>query len=231
MKECIILAGGLGTRLRTVVADLPKCMAPVAGRPFIDYVIEYFLAQGIEKFILALGYKAEVIIGHIEEHYPTLDVQYSIEIEPLGTGGAIKKACGLLEGKTAVVTNGDTLYKVDIGQASTAFALQPSDCTLLLKPMINFERYGVVELDENNCITAFKEMQFYETGLINGGVYLLNSELFLKEDFTEKFSFEKDYLETFFPLGKMYGIVQDAYFIDIGIPEDFERAQVEFAEY
>ncbi len=229
MKECIILAGGLGTRLRTVVANLPKCMAPVAGRPFINYVIDYFLAQGIEKFILALGYKAEVIIGHIQETYPGMDVQYSIEIEPLGTGGAIKKACGLLEGKTAVVTNGDTLYKVDIGEASTAFALRPSNCTLLLKPMVNFERYGVVELNENNAITAFKEKQFYETGLINGGVYLLNSELFLKQVFTEKFSFEKDYLEAFYALGKMYGIVQDAYFIDIGIPEDFERAQVEFA--
>ena len=229
MKECIILAGGLGTRLRTVVADLPKCMAPVAGRPFMDYVIDYFLAQGIEKFILALGYKAEVIIGHIEENYPTLDVQYSIEIEPLGTGGAIKKACGLLEGKKAIVINGDTLYKVDLAKANAAFALQPSDCTLLLKPMVNFERYGVVQLNENNTITAFKEKQFYETGLINGGVYLLNAETFLQQNFSEKFSFEKDYLEAFYPSGKMHGFVQDAYFIDIGIPEDFERAQVEFA--
>ena len=88
MKECIILAGGLGTRLRSVVAELPKCMAPVAGRPFIDYVIDYFLEQGVEKFILALGYKAEVIIGHIEQQYTNLEVQYSIETEPLGTGGA-----------------------------------------------------------------------------------------------------------------------------------------------
>ncbi|MES2774609.1 MAG: nucleotidyltransferase family protein [Bacteroidota bacterium] len=229
MKECIILAGGLGTRLRTVVAELPKCMAPVAGRPFIDYVIDYFVSQGIEKFVLALGYKAEVIIGHIQEQYPQLDVQFSIEIEPLGTGGAIKKACGLLEGKAAVVTNGDTLYKVDIGEASAAFSLQKADCTLILKPMQNFERYGVVELDEKSRITAFKEKQFYEEGLINGGVYLLNTGPFVKEEFAEKFSFEKDYLEAFYGLRQMTGVVQDVYFIDIGIPEDFEKAQVELA--
>ena len=229
MKECIILAGGLGTRLRTVVADLPKCMAPVAGRPFIDYVIDYFSTQGIEKFVLALGYKAEVIIGHIEAHYPTLDVQYSIEIEPLGTGGAIKKGCGLLHGEMAIVTNGDTLYKVDIQKAASDFRKEPTDCILLLKPMQQFERYGVVEVNEDNKIVAFKEKQFYERGLINGGVYLLNVATFIKEPLAEKCSFEKDYLEALYEQRNMYGIIQDAYFIDIGIPEDFERAQVELA--
>ncbi|MEO7309061.1 MAG: nucleotidyltransferase family protein [Chitinophagaceae bacterium] len=227
MKECIILAGGLGTRLRTVLADLPKCMAPVAGRPFIDYVIDYFLAQGIEKFILALGYKAEVIIGHMEQNYPDLDIQYSIEIEPLGTGGAIKKACKMLDSDMAVITNGDTLYKIDLSQAIMELGERQPDCTLLLKPMQNFERYGVVELDSQNKITAFKEKQFYESGLINGGVYLLTVPSFLKEVFTEKFSFEKDFLEALYPLRNLCGLVQDAYFIDIGIPEDFERAQVE----
>jgi len=230
INECIILAGGLGTRLRTVVADLPKCMAPVAGRPFIEYVIDYFISQGIEKFILALGYKAEVVIGHIQDRYPHLDVKYSIEIEPLGTGGAIKKACGLVDGTAALVTNGDTLYKVDVQQAAAAFAKQEADCTLVLKPMQNFERYGVVQVNDQNKIIAFKEKQFYQEGLINGGVYLLGIESFLKEDFAEKFSFEKDYLEALYAYRSMYAVEQNAYFIDIGIPEDFERAQVEFAD-
>ena len=227
MTVCIILAGGMGTRLRSVVGELPKCMAPVAGRPFIDYVIDYFLEQGIQKFVLALGYKAEVIIGHIQQQYPWIDVQYSIEIEPLGTGGAIKKACGLLEEKIAVVANGDTLYKVDISQAIAAFAKQEADCTLVLKPMRNFERYGVVKLSDTNQIVAFKEKQFYEEGLINGGVYVLNADSFSNENMGVHFSFEKDYLEALYAERKMYGNVQDTYFIDIGIPEDFERAQVE----
>ena len=107
-----------------------------------------------------------------------------------------------------------------------------ADCTLSLKPMHNFDRYGVVELNKDNSIRSFKEKQWYESGLINGGVYALNAEQFLKENLPEKFSFEKEYLEKTLSLPKsdkrrMYGVVQDKYFIDIGIPEDYERAQTE----
>ena len=225
--ECILLAGGLGTRLRSVVAELPKCMAPVAGRPFIDHVIDYFLSQGIEKFILALGYKSEVIIEHVTSKYPALQVKFSIEDEPLGTGGAILQAVKLCSSEIAIVTNGDTMYKVDLAAAENALNLSTAACTLLLKPMENFSRYGVVEINTDNRITAFKEKQQYDAGLINGGVYLLHVPRFLKEDFPQKFSFEKEYLETLYPQRKMFGLPQDAYFIDIGIPEDFQRAQEE----
>jgi D-glycero-alpha-D-manno-heptose 1-phosphate guanylyltransferase len=105
--------------------------------------------------------------------------------------------------------------------------LSGSNCTLSLKPMENFDRYGVVEIDEDLSIKSFKEKQFYAEGLINGGVYALHKNKFLEEDFPEKFSFEKDYLETYYAKKRMFGIVQDEYFIDIGIPEDYERAQVE----
>ncbi len=223
----IILAGGLGTRLRNAVPGLPKCMAPINGKPFIGYVIDYFLQQGISKFILSLGYMHEIITEYIEHQYPLLNVQYSIEKEPLGTGGAIKLASSLADEINVIATNGDTLFKVDVKAISAFHSENSADCTLSLKPMKNFDRYGVVTLNDDNSIESFKEKQFYAQGLINGGVYALNVKDFLEEQLPEKFSFEKDYLEKLYSQRKMTGIVQDEYFIDIGIPEDYARAQVE----
>lgn len=230
IKEVIILAGGLGTRLRSVVADIPKCMATVAGKPFLYYVIEYFKKQGVEKFIFSLGYKHEMIEAWLNEKYPLMFRQSSVETEPLGTGGAIKLACTLATGKNVLVINGDTLFSVDVKMLSSFHHTFGADCTLSLKPMLHFDRYGVVEMNKDNSIASFKEKQSYENGLINGGVYALNAVKFRQEDLPEKFSFEKDYLEKKYKQRKMYGFVQDKYFIDIGIPEDYEKAQQELAD-
>lgn len=227
IKEAIILAGGLGTRLRSAVPDLPKCMAPINGKPFIAFVIGHLQKQGIEKFILSLGYKSEAIIDFINTEYSMMNVEYSIEDEPLGTGGAIKLACSKATSENIIATNGDTLFKVNLDKLSGLHQEQNAECTLSLKPMQNFERYGVVELNNNQSISSFREKQFYNQGLINGGLYALNVQEFLQKYFPEKFSFEKDYLEKYFTQGKMFGSVQNEYFIDIGIPEDYERAQKE----
>ncbi|MFT3911922.1 MAG: nucleotidyltransferase family protein [Ferruginibacter sp.] len=227
-KEAIILAGGLGTRLRSAVPDLPKCMAPVAGKPFLHYVIDYLQQQGITSFILSLGYLHEVIEDYVNNNYPALDVKYSIEEEPLGTGGAIKLACGKASEENVIVLNGDTMYKIDVNKLLSFHQQQHASCTLVLKPMQDFERYGVVEIDEENHIQSFKEKQYYEHGLINGGVYAINVVKFLSIDLPTKFSFEKDYLEKYYTSEKMSGMIQDEYFIDIGIPEDFAKANVEF---
>ena len=119
------------------------------------------------------------------------------------------------------------MFNVHVNELNNFHVQHDSDCTLCLKPMNSFDRYGVVELDNENLIISFKEKQFYENGLINGGVYALKTETFLKRDLPEKFSFEKDYLEKFVDERKMYGLIQNEYFIDIGIPEDYERAQDE----
>ncbi|MEP6512855.1 MAG: nucleotidyltransferase family protein [Parafilimonas sp.] len=227
LKEAIILAGGLGTRLRSTVPDLPKCMALVNGKPFIFYVIEYLQQQGIEKFIFSLGYKHEVITQYLATQYSIFNIQYSIEKEPLGTGGAIKLACSKASEKNVLVANGDTLFKIDALKFSSFHFMCGADCTLSLKPMKDFCRYGVVELNTDYSIKSFKEKQFYDEGLINGGFYALNAEKFLKEDLPETFSFEKNYLEAYYAHRRMYGVVQDEYFIDIGIPEDYEKAQRE----
>ena len=231
MKEAIILAGGLGTRLRTVVSDLPKCMAPVAGKPFLQYAIQHLQKQGVDKFIFALGYLSESIEAFLSTNYPLLNYQLSIEPEPLGTGGAIQLAAQKATEKNVIVVNGDTLFSVDLQQLYTAHFQYQAACTLCLKPMENFERYGAVELNDDNSVASFKEKQFYQKGYINGGVYALNVEIFLQEGLPQKFSFEKDYLEKKINQQQLFSLVQDKYFIDIGIPEDFERAQKEFENF
>jgi D-glycero-alpha-D-manno-heptose 1-phosphate guanylyltransferase len=128
-----------------------------------------------------------------------------------------------------IVANGDTLFKADIPLLTKMHITHNADCTLALKPMHNFDRYGVVVLNEDNTIQSFKEKQHYKEGLINGGLYVLNVQHFLKENLPQKFSFEKEYLEEFYDKRKMMGSVQDQYFIDIGIPADYERAQNELS--
>jgi D-glycero-alpha-D-manno-heptose 1-phosphate guanylyltransferase len=231
IKEAIILAGGLGTRLRSVVPDLPKCMAPVAGKPFLYYVIAYLKEEGIRNFVFSVGYKSESIVNFVNKEFlhansygSAINFQFSTEDEPLGTGGAIKQSGKKASGHNVLVCNGDTLFKIDVQKLNNFHLEHNADCTLCLKPMNNFERYGVVEINNNGLIKSFKEKQFYETGFINGGVYALNIRNFMKEDLPEKFSFEKDYLEKYVEKRNMYGVVQDGYFIDIGIPEDYERA-------
>jgi D-glycero-alpha-D-manno-heptose 1-phosphate guanylyltransferase len=224
----IILAGGLGTRLRTVVAEMPKCMAPVAGKPFIAYVIDHLLQQGIHHFIFALGYKNEAFNEYLSSQ-PGLNYTLSIEPQPLGTGGAIRLACNHAKEKTVLVMNGDTLFKVQVDKLIGFHDMCGAHCTLSLKPMPNVDRYGTVELNKDYSIRSFKEKQFYEHALINGGAYALHAPKFLQEDLPEKFSFEKDYLEQFFDKRRMFGVVQDEYFIDIGIPEDYQRAQHELS--
>jgi len=226
--EAIILAGGLGTRLRSVVSDLPKCMAPVAGKPFLYYVIQQLQQQGIEKFIFSIGYLSKAIEDFLSTQYPNLHYRLSVEEEPLGTGGAVLLACQKAAAENILVLNGDTLFTADIQSLMTFHSQKNASCTLALKPMKDFDRYGAVTLDDKNCITSFEEKKHYEKGLINGGVYALNRLRFLSRRFPDKFSFEKDYLEAFVQEKEFYGLEQDAYFIDIGIPRDFERASIEF---
>jgi len=225
--EAIILAGGLGTRLRSVVSDMPKCMAPVAGKPFLHYVIDHLQKQGVEKFIFALGHLYEQVTGYLDQHHPEMHKRYSIEQEPLGTGGAIKLACSSATEKTVVVVNGDTLFRLDLVKLTAFHNMCGADCTISLKPMTNFNRYGVVEINKDYSIGSFKEKKAYASGLINAGIYALNTERFIKEELPDKFSFEQDYLEKYCGMRRFYAVVQDSYFIDIGIPEDYDRAQLE----
>ncbi|MBS1731156.1 MAG: nucleotidyltransferase family protein [Bacteroidetes bacterium] len=227
MKEAIILAGGLGTRLRDAVPGLPKCMAPVNGKPFIDYIVDYLRQQKIQRFIFSVGYMHETISTHIQHVFPYLDSTFIFEEKPLGTGGAVYLSANSVKDENVLVLNGDTLFKINLASLSKLHFEKNAHCTLALKPMVHFERYGVVEMDEEKRIVQFHEKRKYAEGLINGGVYCLNIPSFLQCSWTEKFSFEKDYLENPSAGKKLYGDIQDTYFIDIGIPEDYLRAQEE----
>jgi D-glycero-alpha-D-manno-heptose 1-phosphate guanylyltransferase len=227
VTEAIILAGGLGTRLRDAVPDLPKCMAPVNGHPFIAYVIKQLQSQGISRFIFSLGYRSEAFTRFINETLPDGSYELVVEKEPLGTGGAIRFVMSHAVTEDIVVVNGDSIFASDIASQYDLHRQRKAACTLALKPMKNFDRYGVVEMDPDQRIVHFREKQAYANGLINGGVYIINKAQFTAISFPDKFSFETEYLQKYYKKEPIYGIEQEGYFIDIGIPEDYQRAQKE----
>ncbi len=226
IKEAIILAGGLGTRLRNIVADMPKPMAPVAKRPFLTYLLEFLNSQGITKVILSVGYKYEVIEQYFGSQYKNISLHYSVEKEPLGTGGAIKLALKKVSGNEFFIINGDSFIDVRLEDLYSFCVDMKSDFAIVLKEMINFNRYGTVELD-GHVIHRFNEKKPVKKGWINSGVYFLKKDFFESFTFPEKFSFENGFLEKYYSEYDYFGYISDGYFIDIGIPEDFERAQKE----
>ena len=227
----IILAGGLGTRLRGVIGDAPKCMAPVAGRPFLDYLVDYLEQQGCARLVLSLGYRHEAVLDFLNTRSFLFPIDYVIEHEPLGTGGGIRKAMMKAGGGDICILNGDTFFDVPLQKLIAAHQSANATATLALKAMQNFERYGTVEIAESHAITAFHEKKPMAAGLINGGVYVLSERHFFDRPLPEKFSFEKDFLEKYVTDGKFLGEVFDGYFIDIGVPDDYERAQQDFRNF
>jgi len=221
----IVLAGGLGTRLRGVINDLPKPMAPVNGKPFLHYVLLYLSEQNIGKAILSVGYKSEAIEDYFRGKYIGIEIVYCKENEPLGTGGGIKKAFELVD-DFAFVLNGDTFFDIDLAALKSFYFETSSDISLALKQMKNFDRYGTVQMNEER-ISRFTEKKFLAHGLINGGVYFFHKKIF-DTVAEQKFSFEKDVLEKYVNDKKINGKVFDNYFIDIGIPEDYAKAQEDF---
>ena len=228
IREAIILAGGLGTRLQSEVAQLPKSMAPVDGIPFLNFVISYLEKEGIEHFIFALGHQHEIISRYVDGKFSSISKTYSVEHAPLGTGGAIKKACEHVKGKDVIIVNGDTLFNIDLSKLSSAHQQFGADCTIALKHLQHFSRYGKVDIGKDGRITGFHEKKIHESGLINGGIYALNVPSFLAAGLPVAFSFERDYLERSVDTKKIYGIEMEQYFIDIGVPEDYQRFQQDF---
>lgn len=227
--ECIVLAGGLGTRLRSITKDLlPKCMAAVNGKPFLHYLFQYIAAQKAERVILSLGHRSESILEWMGAQDFPFKTDYTIEKEPLGTGGGMLPALKKSKKEHVAVLNGDTLFNCDLHQLYRFHLEKNAATTIALKQMQDYDRYGSVVMDDNNCIKQFEEKQYKKSGFINAGIYFINKNMFLEKIFPEKFSFEKEYLEPLVNEGNFYGKDFDNYFIDIGIPEDYEKAQEDF---
>ena len=229
IKEAIILAGGKGTRLQSVVSNVPKPMALIGEKPFLMLLLQYLQSQGIEKVVLSVGYMYEIIQETFGESFNGLSISYSIESEPLGTGGAIAKAMTMVENQSVLVLNGDSFIKIDLEEIERKIPTSENHSLLVLKEMNNVSRYGSVVL-KDEVITAFEEKQFKEKALINAGVYVLNKDIFKDKNLPEKFSFEKDFLEKEVEKENLRGIITNGYFIDIGVPEDYQKAQIELVE-
>ena len=222
--EAVILAGGLGTRLRSVVSEVPKCMAPVGGKPFLQYMLEWLSRLDVSHVVLSVGYLREVIFAFIDSREWPFEISYAVEEEPLGTGGGIRLALTKCREDRVIVLNGDTFFNVDLKALTFA-----APVTLALKPMRDFDRYGAVDL-AGGLVTGFHEKTACTEGLINGGVYALVRSRLDLAFYPGRFSFEKDLLEPLAAARLVAGQVQEGYFIDIGIPEDYTRAQRELPE-
>jgi D-glycero-alpha-D-manno-heptose 1-phosphate guanylyltransferase len=222
--EAIILVGGLGTRLKSVISDLPKPMAPIGNKPFLEYILNFLMQQGVARVILATGYKHEKIEDYFGNSFGKLSLAYSVETEPLGTGGAIKQAFHQVCGERAIVLNGDTLFDINLRELLKTHVSTRADITLALKPMKEFDRYGSVVTD-HDWVTEFKEKEYVDFGKVNGGIYAVEKVLFDKLHMPDKFSFENDVLIQNIDKLEIGSITLDEYFIDIGVPEDYLRAQ------
>ncbi|ECR2877753.1 NTP transferase domain-containing protein, partial [Campylobacter coli] len=179
--QAIVLAGGLGTRLKSVVQDLPKPMAPINGKPFLAFVLEYLKKQGIAEVILSVSYKYELIQEYFKDEFEGMKIRYNVEKELLGTGGAIKDALKLIQNQVYVL-NGDTIFDIDLKK----LFLNNSKICIALKQMQNFDRYGTVNVDDQGIVTSFEEKVFKKQGLINGGIYLLKKDIFDNFDLEKK---------------------------------------------
>jgi D-glycero-alpha-D-manno-heptose 1-phosphate guanylyltransferase len=227
--EAIVLAGGLGTRLREAVADVPKPMAPIADRPFLEYLLDYWIEQGVDRVILSVGYKWEIIQNHFGSNYKNATIEYSVEETPLGTGGGILLALKrLTEGRPFLLLNGDTFFKVPLADFLGFHNQNEAEASLALSHVSGAKRYDWVILNDHLSVERIEpRSQESKNGLINGGVYLLNPTIFnsKKWDGSSKLSLEDDMIPKALQANrKLKGFVCTGKFIDIGVPEDFLSA-------
>lgn len=231
MKEAIVLVGGLGTRLRGIVNQLPKAMAPVNGRPFLEYQLGYLESKGITRVIMAVGYMKEAIMENFGSSYRSLALDYAVEEEPLGTGGAIMNAVSHLRGEQFYILNGDTIFDIPLQKLQEIRNTKKADLVVALRKVKDTSRYGGVTVDDEGRINGFVEKGSASgEGWINGGIYLCSKEFLKNFNFNPKFSFEKEILEKEYSRRAIYGAGFINYFLDIGIPKDYKRAQHEFRE-
>lgn len=224
--KAIVLCGGLGTRLGVLTKDMPKPLLTVAGRPFIAHVLDRLTKAGITELVLAVGFQWAKIREYIGNEWNGIPVEYVIESEPLGTGGAIKNVFISLGLHESIVLNGDTLFDIDISNFLRFATDKDGSTCIALRKVEDCSRYGKVSIDANGRLIAFGEKDQKGSGLINGGIYFLRSRAIDGLPLTS-FSFETAYLQERHSIEPIFGMAFEDYFIDIGIPSDLARAQLE----
>lgn len=228
--QAIILAGGFGTRLKAVVKDVPKPLADISGKPFLAYLLQNLRNHGVKKVVISVGYLQEKIIEYFGDNYLGMRISYAREDKPLGTGGAIINSLKFIDqNQPVLVLNGDSFLQVDYQKL---FAAHKKNLTMVLRKMDDCSRYGRVVFDESFVIKNFEEKSAEQKSakrdnFINGGIYLLDPKIFKRFSPPEAFSFESDFLAKELSWLEPQAFVTDGYFIDIGIPDDYARAQKE----
>lgn len=219
--EAIVLAGGLGTRLRPAVSDVPKPMAPVRGRPFLELLLEYWIGQGVRRFVLSVGYLAERITGHFGTSWGGAEIDYAVEKQAMGTGGAVILSTERVRGDDVLVLNGDTYFAVPMRELQELHAASEADWTLALFRSDDGKRYQGIGLESSGRVSALAG----ELG--NGGVYLMKTKKLRSTPWApgQRFSLESDLLPHAMRGGwRVYGRQFDRPFVDIGVPQDYQNA-------
>lgn len=223
--EAIVLAGGRGTRLQGVIGDIPKPLAQVAGRPFLCWLLDWLEASGLKRILLSVGYRGEAIRTAIGTSYNSLNVEYLLEPQPLGTGGALAFALGHCASERVLCLNGDTYFDVDVEQMATATV--GADVAIALREIDDVSRYGAVSR-ESGRVVGFEEKGRRGPGYINGGMYIIARETVLRALPKGSFSFESDFLAGNLSSLNVQGYESPGYFIDIGVPTSLQQAQSDF---
>ncbi len=225
--EAIVLAGGFGTRLREVVSDVPKPMAPVAGRPFLEILLNMLAKKGFKRVVLSLGFMSDKIIQHFGDNYQGMHLVYEVEQQPLGTGGAIRAALTQCQADHVFIFNGDTY--VDLEVDALEHLWQHSQCpAIVVREVPDTERFGRVEMQEER-VCAFLEKGVVGLGLINAGCYVLPKNALDDFPLGQAFSLETEFFIKQLQRIRFEGFITQGQFIDIGVPDDYALAQIVLA--
>jgi D-glycero-alpha-D-manno-heptose 1-phosphate guanylyltransferase len=232
INEAVILAGGKGTRMQDILVNIPKPMAPVRGKPFLDYLLSFLQRNGIHKVILSVGYQHDKIQAYFGEGSDDMNIVYAIEKEPLGTGGGLLNALKFVSSRQILVLNGDSFFEIDLGKFYKFSMLKQATACIALAYVSHTGRYGTIFMDVDQRVTGFREKGNGDgPGYINAGIYIIDRSFNDHIGFEMAFSLERDYFERYYKDTRMFGFPSDAYFIDIGIPEDYQKAQDEFKRF
>ena len=229
--EAIILAGGLGTRIKGTLGNIPKAMAPIMGTPFLAYQFDFLIDKGVKHLILSIHHLGTAIEEYFGNAYRGCSISYAKEPELLGTGGAIAYALQYTQNKHIFVLNGDSIFDCSLQGLYDFHLDKKAHFSMALRPSSNVQRYGTVLLDRQEKVTGFQEKKNIEEGLINTGIYLIDQQTFTSQVSTSKFSLEKELLPQLVSTSKVFGQASKGYFVDIGIPRDFEKAQMELGVF
>lgn len=227
--RAVVLAGGQGTRLRSVIDDMPKPMAPVNGRPFLAHLLDRLERRGIDRVVLSVGYLKEPIVAAFGDRYRGIAISYSVEDAPLGTGGGLRQALSMVDGFPAFALNGDTIVDLDYAAMIRAQQDAGTPLAIALRRVPDAGRYGQAKVEDGRLVGFAARGEGTGEGLINAGVYLFAENLLDDPELPESFSFERDFLEARAARLRPLAFETEGYFIDIGVPEDYARAQRELA--